>query len=268
MDQALAAYVSGSGPPLLLIHGFLGSARTWKHVLPALERENRCIALDLPGHGDTPAWADTDSYDINPILDAILATLDSLEVEQCALLGYSMGGRIALHFALRFPARAGLLILESTNPGIDDPLERTTRLDADERLARLIETDGMRAFVDYWEDLPLFQSQKDVSEASRAEVRSDRLATSPVAAAAFLRALSPGAMDSAWDRLANLTIPTLVVAGAEDWKYVAIAERVAGGIGNCATVIPASGHAVHLEQPELFAERVIGFLRAAARDRN
>ncbi len=151
-------------PTLVLLHGFTGSAASWgQHLVSLASYGLRIIAIDLPGHGLSDAPDDLEQFSIERHRDDILAVLQAMEVQkgQATLLGYSMGGRIALYTAFSGFFRA--LILESTSPGIENPVEREERRRSDEALAASIECEGVPAFVERWESLPLFASQQTLS---------------------------------------------------------------------------------------------------------
>ena len=153
---------AGEGPATLLLHGFTGSSATWdSHVAP-FERRMKTIAVDLIGHGDSDTPADPENYRMESCIEHLLVILDELGLESVNLVGYSMGGRVALHLATAAPDRVRSMILESSSPGIADPIERQKRVAADNLLADYIERKGVDAFVDRWESLPLFESQRNL----------------------------------------------------------------------------------------------------------
>lgn len=256
------ALVAGAGPALLLLHGFTGSAETWRPFLPELAARWRVIVPDLIGHGRTAAPADAARYRMDECVADLLALLDWLGVGEFAVLGYSMGGRVALHLALAVPKRVRALILESASPGISDPAERAERARSDAALAELIEREGIVAFVERWESQPLFATQRSLPAEVRGRLRAERLGQRPVGLANSLRSMGTGTMEPVWDRLGELGMPTLVLAGELDAKYVAIARAMMERLPRAQVVIvPGSGHAVHLEQPAQFLKLITTFLR-------
>src|SRR5687768_14977927 len=198
---------AGSGPPVVLLHGFTGSSASWATFAKALDRFST-IAIDLPGHGRSSAPSDPARYALPRFADDLAAVLDALHVDRAAVLGYSLGARAALHFALAHPVRVSALILESASPGIDDPAERAERAALDAALADAIERDGIRAFVDRWEQLPLWASQARLSTEARGRLRAQRLANEPHGLANSLRGAGAAAEPSVLDRLAALEMPT------------------------------------------------------------
>jgi 2-succinyl-6-hydroxy-2,4-cyclohexadiene-1-carboxylate synthase len=194
-------------------------------------------------------------------VDDVLGALDAAGVGRPTVLGYSMGGRVALHLAVASPERVGCLILVSASAGLMEPAERTARILADEALADFIETQGIEAFVDRWERLPLFASQSALPQEVRDRLRRQRLRNNPVGLANSLRGMGAGQQLLLWDKLPSIGVPTLLVVGEQDEKYCTIARAMAQLIPGARTVVVANaGHAVHLEQPSKFEEIVLGFL--------
>lgn len=258
----LHAEVWGAGPPLVLLHGFTGSTETWAPSRALLGTRHRVIAVDLPGHGRSPAPAPRDR--LPAVADALAATLDRLDVARAAWLGYSLGGRVALHVALRHPARVARLVLESTSPGIADVCARAARADADAALALRLERHGVPAFVDAWMAQPLFASQRRLDAAVLARERALRLRQTAAGLAAALRALSVGGQGPLWRELPALRMPVLLVAGAEDVRYAGYARAMAEHLPAArVALVPEAGHTVHLENPIPFWSLVCRFFAAA-----
>ena len=252
---------AGSGPPLLLLHGFTGSGASWAPQLETFRHHFDVVAVDLIGHGRSDAPAGPERYRIESAVADLVALLDTLAIARAAVLGYSMGGRVALHLALAAPERLSALVLESASPGIDDPVERAARVRSDEALAVRIERDGVEAFVDEWERIPLFASQARLPAEVWERQRAQRLATSATGLANSLRGMGAGAMAPVGARLGELAMPVLLVVGELDVKYVALGHDMVAAIPNARlAVVPDAGHTVHLEQPAAFEQIVLGFL--------
>jgi 2-succinyl-6-hydroxy-2,4-cyclohexadiene-1-carboxylate synthase len=227
---------------VLALHGFTGSAATWEPLRARFE----VVAPDLLGHGDAACPADPAEYAVEREVARVLAATPDGPID---VLGYSLGGRVALQLALMHPSRVDRLVLLSASPGIADPAERAARVAADERLATVLECDGIEAFVDRWERLPLWASQ---SAELRARLRVDRL-RDPVGLANSLRGIGQGTAPPVLDRLRELAMPVTLIVGALDTRYVALAEQMAARIaGSRLVVVPGAGHALHLERPDDF----------------
>ncbi len=259
----LHAVRSGSGSALMLLHGFTGSAATWAPLRAALGDRFATIAVDLAGHGASSAPADPARYALGRLAVDLKRVLDHLDVARAALLGYSMGGRAALRFALEHPDRVSALVLESSSPGIADPAERESRRAADAALADAIERDGVAAFVDRWEALPLWATQHALPMAVRDKLRAQRLANTPSGLANSLRGAGAGAEADVTERLATLDGPTLLIAGALDAKYIAFGRSMERVMPRARlSIVESAGHAVHLERPAEFTALVAEFLAA------
>ncbi len=235
------------GEPLLLLHGFSGAASSWTTLAQGLADHYAIIAPDLLGHGQTATPADASRYRIENAARDLIAYLDARAIPSVNLLGYSMGGRLALFMALTYPTRIKTLILESASPGLQNPDARAARVRADESLAIQIEQNGSAWFVPYWEALPLFATQ---SEAIRAALRPVRLGHQTLGLANSLRGMGTGAQPSLWERLPELTCPVLLISGALDPKFAGIANQMAVTIPRVTIWnVPEAGHTVHLERP-------------------
>jgi 2-succinyl-6-hydroxy-2,4-cyclohexadiene-1-carboxylate synthase len=252
----------GLGPALVLLHGFTGSSQTWAQFDKSWP-DLRLIAVDLPGHGESDSPRDMIHYSLHSTLAELREILDKLQLERVTLLGYSLGARIALHFALKYPERVSRLVLESASPGIKNPAEGTQRRRDDEALAGKLERDGIEAFVDYWQALPLWKSQAALPTARREALRCQRLQNSTTGLANSLRGVGAGSCPPVYDRLGELTMPLLVIAGELDRRYSELALLIAAGAPAATLqIIGNAGHAVHLERPEEFAAAVGEFLAA------
>lgn len=260
-DALINVETWGTGAPLVLLHGFMGSVRTWDAHLPAFGEQFRVIAPDLLGHGLSEAPADPERYSMAYCVADLTAILDYYHLDRVHLLGYSMGGRVALSFAVHHPERVASLILESASPGIADPIERQTRVMADVALAERLEHDSLASFVDYWERLPLFASQRRLPDYTQASLRSQRMQNSARGLANSLRGLGTGVQLSLWDRLVEVAAPTLLITGELDTKFVKIGQTMAQELPNAQlVVVPGAGHTVHLEQPVAFNRLVLDHL--------
>lgn len=246
--------------PLLLLHGFTGSSNNWLPLIPACESIAPVIAVDLPGHGHTSSPEDPSRYEMPMVSRDLIAILDALDVERAFLLGYSMGGRLALYTAVHHQDRFDALILESSSPGLRTQPERMQRVLSDKALADRIERDGIEAFVDYWEQIPLFSSQNRLSRSLRDQVRAGRLANKPIGLANSLRGMGTGTQPSLWERLPDLTVPVLLLTGEFDAKFRQIATEMQSLLPNRThRVIANSGHAIHLEAAESYLDAVRTF---------
>ncbi len=212
----------------VLLHGFAGSARQWDRV------GVDALALEL-----------ADARPLTP--DGVVALVAASAPARVTLGGYSMGGRLALHVALALPELVERLVLVSASAGIEDGGERARRRADDEALASQIERHDIEWFVEHWRALALFAADPPwVSE----EVAREQRRCAPATLGATLRAFGPGAMAPMWDRLGELAMPVVVLAGERDERYVAAARRLARAIPDAELeLVPGAGHRLALEAP-------------------
>ncbi len=252
--------ISGEGPDLLLLHGFTGDTSTWSPFLDTFANY-RTIRVDLIGHGRSDSPPDPKRYTMKHAVEDLQALLHHLDVERTALLGYSLGGRVALHFALEAPEMLTALILESASPGIPDAADREKRRQGDDELADSILSDGLEAFVDRWQSQALFESQLRLPAEVQQRQRTQRLSQNPLGLANSLRGMGAGSQDYLLSKLHALHVPSLFLAGALDQRYAALAPSMAAEAPDAQhQVIEDAGHAVHLEKPAEFEAAVSAFL--------
>jgi 2-succinyl-6-hydroxy-2,4-cyclohexadiene-1-carboxylate synthase len=234
---------------VVLLHGFTQTRQSWRRTVAALGGRYRALAPDLPGHGQASERRPAS-------FAACTAYVRALDGDRITLVGYSMGGRIALTAALALGAHVQRLVLVGASPGIADPAEREERRKADEALAERIEAIGIEAFAREWGAQELFAGQ---DERVAAAANADRLRNTPAGLAAALRGLGVGVMPPLWDRLASVQIPVTLVVGERDAKFRAIADRMAGALPDCRVqVVEGAGHAVQLERPGAVAATITG----------
>lgn len=234
---------------IVLLHGFTQGGGIWIPVMEATSTRAPIDAPDLPGHGSS-----------RDVIGDIETTASRLVDEFAigAYVGYSMGGRIALHVALHYPDAVSHLVLCSTTPGIEGDAERAARRASDGRLAARIRTIGIDAFIDEWTGQPMFATlrRSAVDDEIRKNNSAEGLASS-------LETMGTGSQASLWGRLPELSMPVLVVTGTADEKFTEIGKRMTAMIGDNAThvEIPGAGHAVPFERPTAFGALLTDFLR-------
>lgn len=219
--------------PILFLHGFLGSSDDWEEVICQLEKKFYCIAVHLPGHG-SPL---TDDF---PLM--LQKTLQSLRLDKVALVGYSMGGRLALMAAQKFPTLFSRLILISAHPGLHDEKERVSRQNSDLAWERLLKSRPLEEFLRAWYAQPLFNSLRQHKNLYD-KILKKRSLHNPSALSAVLHMYGLAKLPAA-----DLPVNTFFVCGEEDEKYAQLyAEKQPYILKNC-------GHALHLEQPAACAK--------------
>ena len=166
-----------------------------------------------------------------------------------------MGGRLCLHLALARPDIVERLVLVSATAASRTTTSARASRAADDALATSLERDGVDAFLERWLAQPMFATLADPG-------LDDRRRNVAAGLASSLRLAGTGSQQPLWDRLASLTMPVLVVAGALDTKFVAIAERMADAIPDATlAVLDNAGHTAHLERPDVFVDLLGDWLK-------
>ena len=239
---------------IVAFHGFTGSVRTWEQVAVELGKDVRFIAIDLLGHGQTSSPTDVNLYSMEAQVALLHDCLHQIVAEPFHLLGYSMGGRVALSYAVKHPTHIQSLILESASPGLEAEDVRAERRINDAKLANKIMQEGIESFIDMWENIPLFASQKLLVSEIQQTVREERMKQKPIGLANSLLGMGTGQMPSLWHRLQELSMPVFLLTGAIDHKFVNIANKMIKVNENFDHItISGCGHAIHVENPEKFA---------------
>jgi 2-succinyl-6-hydroxy-2,4-cyclohexadiene-1-carboxylate synthase len=244
-------------PAACFIHGFMGSSSDWTTICEAMSDDTFSVCVDLPGHGQSLNRPDYE-YSMEGATQALADVLDDAGVDRCTLVGYSMGGRAALYFALNHPERVQRLILESAHPGLRSPEDRKERLKIDVERSDAIESD-LSSFLKSWYRSPLFDTlDRHGLVDGMIETRS---ANTPSEIARALRGLSVARQPSLWDRLDELAVPTLVLTGALDEKYVDVALKMTSAAPIIETIlVPGAGHNVHAERSQAFLSHLVHFM--------
>ncbi len=246
-------------PRILFLHGFLGSGGDWLPIARLLENRYCCILVDLPGHGEacTPAAVADEGFFMQTV-EALAAGLRRQVDGPCALVGYSMGGRIALALALRHPEMFTSAVIISSSPGLRTEEERRQRRLHDDRLAAELEHDP-DGFLERWYRLPLFETLA-AHPAFPAIFESRRIAD-PRAIAASLRFLGTGSQPPLWDELAGNRLPIMFFAGEKDAKFVEIGRQMVNLCpGSTLEIFHGCGHTLHVEERARFVERLSLFI--------
>lgn len=232
--------------PLVLLHGFTGSAESWNGVLARLPT---CEALRPPllGHG-------TRAEGVRTFDDEVDRLARAMGEAPAHLAGYSLGARLALGIAVRHPERVSRLTLVGVHPGLVTEAERDERRRSDRRFIELLETCGIEAFVDAWSAQPLFSTQKRLPEAIRSARQKERLACDPKELARSLRITGLAEMPDFRPYLAGVRVPVTLLTGELDQKFSAQSEELSRLLPSARrTIAPDAGHDLLLERPDLVA---------------
>jgi 2-succinyl-6-hydroxy-2,4-cyclohexadiene-1-carboxylate synthase len=239
---------------LVALHGFTENDEVWREVLGLPPEVLTCVLL--PGHGFKPC---PPAIDVRALAAGLAR--DAFAGKPADLLGYSMGGRIALQLALDRPDLVRRLVLISSGPGFKDDALQAPRRHQDDLMAEILEQDGLGPFVAWWEANPILRPAKPLSRTVEERVRSRRFNHDPLGLAAALRRLGAGAMPNLWQRLGELRVPTLLIAGSADQRYCQVMADMAKAIPQARVAVVAdAGHAAHREQPEAVRHLVLEFV--------
>lgn len=258
-------HVQTSGPhgatPIVLLHGFLGCATDWDDLVRDLAVDHQCVRVDLPGHGQSLNLPDA-AYTFSGAVDAIATALAPLSLPPAALVGYSMGGRLALALAARAPARWRALVLESASAGLESDAARAERVAADEEWAARLDARPLDDVLREWYRQPVFAFGP---AGAPKPLLARRRANRPPELARALRGLGTGRQPSFWPALAGLPMPLLLLAGARDAKYAELSERMRRLCPRAERVMVSdAGHNVHADAPGAWLREVRRFLATCA----
>lgn len=248
---------------ILFLHGFMGNIDEFDEAIKLLSDEFSYLTLDLPGHGATQVLGGDEYYKMENTAHALINLLDELKISQCFLVGYSMGGRLALYLTLHFPERFLKVVLESASPGLPTDAERLNRIKLDSQIARKltrsVDKSLFAAFLANWYNQPIFGDIKNHPEYDR--MVASRLQNNPRELEKSLRFMGTGYQPSLWDKLEENKIPLLLLVGEYDEKFIAINTPMANRCEFAQLkVISHAGHNIHLENTLEFVQNVRTFL--------
>ena len=247
--------------PILFLHGFTGSALDWKFIFSSLNPTCFPIAIDLPGHGETKLPNTLEHYSTEGYVNVVQAVIEYFEITKLVIVGYSMGGRTALSFAVENPNIVKALILESSTAGIEDEVERNLRIKTDSEIAKNILNNGIESFVQYWLGLPFFRSLKSLDELTYSKLIERKNNNAEQGLANSLFGFSTGKMPSLWSRLNSLKTPILLIAGSLDRKYLRINKKMKELLPSSELeIVEDSGHNTHLKNKREFTILINKFL--------
>ncbi|MBW4503947.1 MAG: 2-succinyl-6-hydroxy-2,4-cyclohexadiene-1-carboxylate synthase [Scytonema hyalinum WJT4-NPBG1] len=247
---------------ILFLHGFMGNSHEFDQAISLLSHEFYCLTVDLPGHGETKVLGGDECYTMPNTAHAIINLLDDLKITKCFLVGYSMGGRLALYLTLHFPERFSKVILESASPGLSTEAERVERVKRDEQIARKLERsvnkNDFAVFLSNWYTQPIFGSIKNHSQFQH--LIEVRLQNNPIELAKSLRLMGTGYQPSLWEKLKENTNPLLLLVGEDDEKFIDINQKIAKTWKCQLKIVSYSGHNIHFVNTMVFVKSVREFL--------
>jgi 2-succinyl-6-hydroxy-2,4-cyclohexadiene-1-carboxylate synthase len=246
---------------ILFLHGFTGSANDWQDAAQKIDKRFNKIALDLIGHGKSSSPTSVNYYMGDSLSNQIEQVINHLRLKEVVICGYSMGGRVALNFAVAKPELVKGLILESASPGIKNQKEKEERKKSDEELAAYIGNNSLEDFAVMWLDQELFGTLRRFSNDRLKRIREEKAKNSKIGLANSLLGFGTGVMPFLAPELSKLKFPTFLITGGLDDKFTQINQnlkKLSSTIKH--KIISTSGHNTHLEEPKKFIDAVNGFL--------
>ncbi len=242
-------------PALVLLHGFLGSKEDWQASLPILSQYFHCICIDLPGHGENDQILPSPGFEV--LAQTIVDKVIKLGYPQFHLLGYSLGGRVALHIAKFHPQALLSLMLESAHLGLCSTRDKQARLKHDQKWADKLDNMQITDFLAQWYQQPVFA---DLQDSAREQLISIRSKNDPQALLHCFRSTSLGLQGNGQKVLKQLHCPRYMLVGEQDSKFSKLALKWQEKIDMSVISIPNSGHNTHKAQPQMFAARIVQLL--------
>lgn len=246
--------------PIIFLHGFTGSSLDWNFLINKLPNEFEPIIIDLLGHGQTSSPRDLTKYSFHSQIEFLNKIIEKLNLIKPILVGYSMGGRLALSYFTKYPNSIEAMVLESTSFGLKTENEKKERIESDQILANKITSLTIKEFVDYWMTIPLFNSQKKLSNKILQEQRLNKISTNNIMGLTnSLLGFGTGKMNNYFNLAEKTNI--LLITGSLDAKFTKIAEEANKLLLSFEHIIVKNaGHNVHLEKPEEFLKFLNSFL--------
>jgi len=255
----LYKYYRSKDIPTLFLHGFLGSSKSWNEILEILKKYS--ITLDITGHKKNFFDQKDTNYSIDNWFSELKNQLDKESIQSINLCGYSMGGRLAIGFAQKYPSLIKNLILESTTLGIISKEEKMIRLNSDLMLCNDIESDYNK-FILEWEQLSLFKNQFKKNKNGFINQRKIRLSHNPLQISKSLKVFSQGKLPDYYSSLPKFSFPINIITGRFDKKYTSIGKQINSLCKNSTHHILDCGHNVHLEEPILYTQIIKNILNS------
>ncbi len=239
-------------PALIMLHGFLGNAAEWKPVAEVFSKQFYCIAVDLPGHGDSQQITLPEDKAFEAFDEHMLVLADSLRLEKYSMLGYSLGGRLAMSHMLSYPDQVEHVIAESANPGLASELERGRRRMQDKQWARRFREDPIEDVLRDWYSQPVFA---DLTDSERWKLVEQRKSGKTDALADMLLATSVARQKNLWQLMTQGGFSLGYICGSKDSRYKEVGRRLLQrSPGVIQQQVEGAGHNVHLHHKERFVQ--------------
>lgn len=258
IDFKYEFYGEKNKPVILFIHGFMGRGEDWLDVINSLQHEFNCLIIDLPFHGKTTIKEGRSKLTFGRVGKALISLLEVLEVKKCHMVGYSLGGRIALYLALRYPDFFHKVVLESASPGLKSEKEIEERIKQDAQRAQSLKNEKLPDFVQEWYKQPIFANLEKHQKFQ--ELIDSRMKNEPALLLESLNILGTAQQPSLWEELPQLSVPVLLIVGELDNKFKNIAgEMVLKNPNFHPKVIEACSHNVHFQNPLQYTNIIQNF---------
>ena len=247
---------------IIFLHGFTGSANDWKDVATNFDKRFNKVAIDLIGHGKSGSPANIEHYTLDSIIEQVEEVINYLRIKEFIICGYSMGGRIALSFAVKKPNLVKGLILESSSAGIKKHSDREERKNSDSELADFILKNSIEDFINKWLDQEIFGTLRRFSNEKIKRIKEEKSKNSRTGLANSLKGSGTGVMPYLGAELIKLKLPVLLISGGLDGKYTQINQNLSKLFASAKhKIISTAGHNTHLEEPKKFIKAVNEFLK-------
>jgi len=241
-----------NGIPVLFLHGFTGSSQSWKHIRKDMSCSS--FAIDIPGHGKSTFNNINKEYNYKDFRAELYLILQTLNLKKIHLCGYSMGGRIAISFAQKYPELIESLILESSSLGIVNAEDKDNQLSVDCKISEKI-NNSLESFIDEWSLMDLFKHQKYRSEENYQSQKLIRLSHKKEQLAKSLLSFSKGSMPAFQESFNLFDFPIYLINGHDDTKYIKLNRDMMKINKSCKQfIIDKASHNTHLENSDMFTD--------------
>lgn len=248
---------------VFLLHGFTGSSNDWKEIISLLSNKFSYAAIDLIGHGKSESPKEVKLYSADSIVQQLNEMFTHFTNDKFILISYSMGGRAALSYAVKYSSKLSALILESASAGIVDEKLRQERIHSDAQIIKMIEDKSIDEFIDYWLNQDLFATLNNLPKEKFERIKNSKLKIHKLGVINSLKGFGTGVMPPLYNKLHLVKCKTLLITGELDTKFTQINFNFVNSFPSAKhVVVQNAGHNVHLEKPEEFVEFVNEFLES------
>ena len=236
--------------PILFLHGFTGSSNSWDAIFEKIYHPT--IAIDIPGHGRSLFNDIKCDYTYKDFRNELYLSLSKLNIKKLHICAYSMGSRLAVSFAQKFPKMIKSLIIESGSLGIVDSMKKDERLSQDIKTAERI-INSYDDFIDDWKKNPLFEKQKERSPVQYKIQNDIRKSHSAQHLAKSLISFSKGTMPAFEEAFSLFKFPIYFINGEDDTKYIKVArDMMKINKKSIQYIVEKANHNINIENNEMY----------------